>query len=380
MLKLTLDRTKPLKPAPWNERALGVYRQQTIYKDRNVQPGDEFSYLSFEPTINLLVNTHVKVKDYEVVELGAGKPQRRLLRVDLQAEKVQQLQLPPYVVWLDDEMNPVRSQFEVPGLGKVLLHRTTRDIAVAPAAGAPALDVGISHYIRLNQRIARPHETKAAVYRVTIKDEDNPAETFAQSTRQEITSVNGSTLELRVHGGVAEQAKQPGPEYTESSYFINSDDQRVKTIANQAVGAESDPWRKARRIERWVHANMRIRAHEALATADHVAKTLEGDCTEFAMLTAALCRAAGIPSRTATGLVYADVRQGPVFAFHMWTEVWIDGQWRALDATLGQGGIGAAHLKIADQSWHEERSLTPLLPVVRVLGKLSIEVVRAEGR
>jgi transglutaminase-like putative cysteine protease len=59
----------------------------------------------------------------------------------------------------------------------------------------------------------------------------------------------------------------------------------------------------------------------------------------------------------------------------MWAEVWIDGRWRALDATLGYGRIGAAHLKIADQSWHDERSLTPLLPVVRVLGKLAIEVV-----
>jgi hypothetical protein len=41
--------------------------------------------------------------------------------------------------------------------------------------------------------------------------------------------------------------------------------------------------------------------------------------------------------------------------------------------------VGAAHLKISDQSWHDERSLTPLLPVVRVLGKLAIDVVRVEG-
>jgi hypothetical protein len=79
------------------------------------------------------------------------------------------------------------------------------------------------------------------------------------------------------------------------------------------------------------------------------------------------------------GLIYADVRTGPVFAFHMWTEVWVSGRWHALDATLGLGHVGAAHLKISDQSWHDERSLTPLLPVVRVLGKLAIDVVRVEG-
>ena len=94
------------------------------------------------------------------------------------------------------------------------------------------------------------------------------------------------------------------------------------------------------------------------------------------MLTAALCRAAGVPSRTAVGLVYVDdPDRGPVFGFHMWTEVWVKGQWLGLDATLGQGGVGAAHLKIADHSWRDIQTLAPLLPVTRVLGKTRIEVV-----
>ncbi|MGE3803990.1 MAG: transglutaminase family protein, partial [Gemmataceae bacterium] len=113
---------------------------------------------------------------------------------------------------------------------------------------------------------------------------------------------------------------------------------------------------------------------EAFATADHVAKSLEGDCTEHAMLTAAMCRAAGVPSRTAIGLVYVDAAAGPTMGFHMWTEVWVDGQWLPIDATLGRGYVGASHLKISDHSWHEIQSLTPLLPVVRVVGKVSISV------
>ena len=57
-------------------------------------------------------------------------------------------------------------------------------------------------------------------------------------------------------------------------------------------------------------------------------------------------------------------------AYHMWTEVWVSGQWLAIDATLGQGSIGAAHVKIADHSWYDTHSLTPLLAVARVLDKL----------
>jgi len=53
----------------------------------------------------------------------------------------------------------------------------------------------------------------------------------------------------------------------------------------------------------------------------------------------------------------------------------VRGQWLSLDATLGQGRVGATHLKISDQSWHEARDMTPLFPVVRVLGRVRIEVL-----
>jgi transglutaminase-like putative cysteine protease len=150
----------------------------------------------------------------------------------------------------------------------------------------------------------------------------------------------------------------------------------VKELARKAAGSETDPWRKALRIERWVHDHMHNRNDEALATAKDVARTLEGDCTEYSMLMAAMCRAEGIPSRTAIGLIYADTRNsGPVFAFHMWTEVWVRGRWVPLDATLGRGYVGATHLKITDHSWHDTRSMTPLLPILRVLGRVTIDVV-----
>jgi transglutaminase-like putative cysteine protease len=107
---------------------------------------------------------------------------------------------------------------------------------------------------------------------------------------------------------------------------------------------------------------------QAMATADNVAKTLTGDCTEYAMLGAAMCRAAGVPSRTVLGLVYAPAKDGkPYLAYHMWFEVFAQGQWLPLDATLGGGGVGPGHLKIADHSWHDEKTFAPLLPVLRVL-------------
>ena len=102
-----------------------------------------------------------------------------------------------------------------------------------------------------------------------------------------------------------------------------------------------------------------------LVPADQTARELRGDCRHYALLTAALCRAQGIPARTAIGLIYVKpAGQGPVLGFHMWTEVWVNGRWLGIDATLGQGSVGAGHLKIADTSWNDVQTLAPLLPVV----------------
>ncbi|MCI0637575.1 MAG: transglutaminase family protein [Gemmataceae bacterium] len=379
MLRLSLDKNKPLQPAPWNDKVLGVYRQQRLLQEKDVKPGDTFSYLSFEPSINLVVNTKVETKNYEQVELFGGKEKRKLLKVVSTPEKIQNVQLPPLVAWLGDDLMPLRSEAEIPGLGRVTLYRTTKAVALNPAAVGGLTDIGLGQFVRMKKPIARPYETSRARYRITIRDEDDPATTFSQDERQKVLRSDGNTIELEVRArGDAKETPAPSTDFLESSYFINCKDARVRESAKKAAGAETDPWKKAQRIEKWVNLNMKVVSHEALATADHVARTLTGDCTEFAMLTAAMCRAEGIPSRTALGLIYADVRSGPVFAFHMWAEVWVEGEWRALDATLGRGGIGATHLKISDQSWHDMRAMTPLLPVIRVLGRVSIEVLSTE--
>ena len=194
-------------------------------------------------------------------------------------------------------------------------------------------------------------------------------------------NLKGNTFELHVRTPrKLKPVEKPEPvsdDFLKACYFLNSDDKLVKQHAGAAVGTEKDPLRKALKIERWVHDNMTNKNFtEAFATASQVARTKEGDCTEHAVLAAAMCRAAGVPSRTAFGLVYVDSEKGPTMGFHMWAEVYVNGQWVPIDATLGRNFVGATHLKISDHSWAKTESLTPLLPVVRVVGKVQIEVLK----
>lgn len=387
-LQLQIDSGRKFdRKMPWNKEAVGLLGQERIYRDKQVKPGDSLSYLSYEPIINRLVTVRAAVKDYEEVDVLGDR--RKLLRVEAAPDKVtgpngEQVPLPKMTLWLGDDLLPVCSAVEMPGLGTLRLFRTTRAIALAKGAPPKNIDIGLNSLIRLNQAIPNPTGVPGVVYRITVQDDD-PATTFAQDARQTIRNVNGKSFELHVKPvrGPSESVtgEEIGDEFSRSCYYINSDDARVKELARQAVGDEKDAWKKAKAIERFVYNYVKLDNSAPFTSADQVAANPRGDCRHKAMLSAAMARAAGVPSRTAVGLVYTyDRERGPVLAFHMWTEVAIQGQWLALDATQALGSVGADHVKIADHSWHDTQSMIPLLPVNRVLlAKPSIEVLRIES-
>src|SRR5262249_11198758 len=202
-------------------------------------------------------------------------------------------------------------------------------------------------------------------------DDENPATTFAQDSRQTCKNVQGNSFELHVLATVPPPSTALSvpvkEEFVKSCYWIDSEDARIKEYARRAAAKLNDPWEKAKAIERWVHEHMHLSFEEPFAPASTVAETLRGDCRQYGLLTTAMCRAARVPARTALGLCYAqDAQRGPAMAFHLWTEVLVRGEWVGIDATRGQGYVGATHLKIADSSWSDTQSLTPLLPVIRV--------------
>jgi hypothetical protein len=373
------------KLIPWDPRVVGTLGELNLIKNRKPKPGDRFDYVVYEPIINALVTIRVTVEAYEEVAIAGQRP--KLLRVSAVPDEIAGAQLPSQVLWFDATYEPRRSLTSMPGFGYLVFERSTQKEATKPLDPNQLPDIMVRQSIKLNQRLNNPHAGEHLTYRITLAGDREPAKAFAQDERQTVRAVNGKTVEVQVKAlrsppaaAPAGAAADPGPEFLKSNFFITSDDERVKQHARVAVGAETDPWRKAQLIESWVHGKMNAQNFsEAMAPASEVAKTLTGDCTEYSMLAAAMCRAAGVPSRTAIGLVYVDAARQPFLGFHMWTEVYVRGTWVAIDATLGQGSVGPAHLKITDASWHDTRSMTPLLPLMRVmLGKPAVEISEAK--
>ena len=369
----------------WPDGVLGISKEATLFKDRKPKPGDTFDYLLYEGRLNRVMKVTVEVKALETIALFQGQPAKPMLRITTTLNPLKDkdgkviFRVPPATVWCDAETyEPVRTDQDMPSLGgRLIIARTTKEAALAPPTNVPDLfDV---QSIRLDREVPGIHEKAGLVYRVQTENDPNPEELFAQDARQALMNFDEKTkaFELRVTAlreprQKPEGVKPPGEEHLGKSFFVDWDDANVRKHSAAAVAglpAGADDWRKAKAIERWVKDNMRaVEFSQAMGTASSVAKSLSGDCTEYAMLSVALCRANGIPSRTALGLVYAPAPGGkPFLAYHMWFEVYVAGDWVALDATLGKGSIGPGHIKITDAHWHDERTFAPLLPVLRTL-------------
>ncbi|MDJ0911090.1 MAG: transglutaminase-like domain-containing protein [Woeseiaceae bacterium] len=67
--------------------------------------------------------------------------------------------------------------------------------------------------------------------------------------------------------------------------------------------------------------------------AAQVAESGEGDCTEHAVLLAALARHYEYPARVTLGVVLIENRRDVLAYGHAWTEIFVDGVWQVADAT-----------------------------------------------
>jgi hypothetical protein len=141
-------------------------------------------------------------------------------------------------------------------------------------------------------------------------------------------------------------------EATEPTRYLQSDNKQIIDLARRAVGGTRDAAEAARKIEAFVAEYIENRSLSVgYASAAEVAVSRQGDCSEFAVLTAAMCRAVGIPAQVVAGVAYVDDFMGNRgFGGHAWTQAYIGGKWVGLDASFkgaGRGGYDAGHIALA---------------------------------
>lgn len=362
----------------WQPNYGGPFADVQSLRSKPLQPGEARTITALVPSLNQIAETAFTAKEREKTKLLDSEAE--LLRV----EAVVNARTPQGVVqiastyWLNAEGEVLKSY--LPQLQQTS-YRTTKEVATAKSTGG-SFDLAEATIVKLAKPLRKPHDAKSIVYKATLPGGKIDG-VFIPGPTQRIKLLDKHTCELTIHAvrpGEPAQLDEPDTQPTKADLapntLVQSDDDLVLRLAHSAAEREEDPWKIATALETLVHRAVNKKNFtQTFATAAEVAKSREGDCTEHAVLLAALCRARGIPARCAMGLVYYPQAQG--FAYHMWTEVWIVDRWVPLDATLGRGGIGAGHLKLAHANLEGADAYSAFLPVFRVLGQLKLEVVDA---
>lgn len=113
--------------------------------------------------------------------------------------------------------------------------------------------------------------------------------------------------------------------------FIESDDATIIAAARRLRGG--DDFVTIRNIYDFVSTELRYAGYVAENLgATYALRERRGDCTEYATLVVALCRALGIPARMVEGYVSDRSFVPAAKDYHDWAEVWLAGRWRVVDA------------------------------------------------
>jgi hypothetical protein len=163
--------------------------------------------------------------------------------------------------------------------------------------------------------------------------------------------------------------------YLASNAYLNLEDTLLARQAASLVPGETDPVRIAAAVYAWVAGRFRFQMGSVLfGTSSETVRDLTGDCSEAAILTAALLRARGVPARVALG--FASLGKG-VFIGHAWGEAWLDGGWVGVDAALRQFPAGAERVKLADLDGRGDMRIAAANLMMRTISNLDIEIVAA---
>lgn len=354
---------------PRSPDLIGPYAAFIRTRDTALKEGGHIEYSIFLPDLKKVSVCKLTVTGRKILELDGKKHL-------LWHGTVEQDILPGMLleVWMDNDGNLVRSFSNL--MGGLQTDRTTEARALRSVAPSQTVELMDGFFVHCNKKIAKPYQTAEILYRI-----EAPGETLSRlklaDRRQSIEETSPTHVVLRVRAlsdAKAPAADRPGKEFLRPAPYIQSDDPEIVAMAKSAVQGAQTPLEKARSLRQWVYKHIRKKDFGlAFASAKEVALTRRGDCTEHAVLLAALLRAQGIPARVAVGLVYF---QGK-FGYHMWSEAFLN-DWTAFDAALNQDLVDATHIKLTDSALQSDSAATPFLNVVSVIGNLKLTILEVK--
>ena len=206
----------------------------------------------------------------------------------------------------------------------------------------------------------------------------NIAEAVMSTSRQKLalSDVESGRLSIQIPTIAAENCLElpiqaSEREFLNTSAYIQASHPDIQVKTKEILVGEVNSWRAAERLCQWVYESITDKNIKGgFGSSLNTLESLTGDCTEHTVLFIALARAAGIPSRICSGIVFVN----DAFYYHFWPEVYV-GKWVQMDPTFGQIIADASHIQLWGGFFESDTMMEYAEGVYRTLNRLEIVVV-----
>ncbi|MCG8407360.1 MAG: transglutaminase family protein [Phycisphaerales bacterium] len=387
---------KKTKRYPFDPEIRFGWGQMLAQRERGLAPGTTFTLKTYDSTLKTdgPIDVEFKVHGKESIEVLGRK--KRLHRVTASMKLEQAPMGMPGAeggmtidsdVWLEDDLKPIVTTVNM-GFLKMRMYKTTK--ADALKGGAPP-EMFLETLVRTKERIGP--DANMVKLKLSLKDgvkfrlpdlPNTDMQTFKRiNDREAVVTIRRNDWDDARE--VEKMEQDPAlQEFLQASAVCDAKDRKVRRLARKAVRGKKTPAEKADALRKFVGGHIIHKGMDVgFATASEVARNQSGDCSEHGVLLAALARAAGLPARGVTGIV--EVPPGPfspakesAFGYHMWTQVYIGGQWLDLDAALRQTDCDPTHIAISLMPLNDEGMINSITSMIPLLGQLEIEILKVE--
>lgn len=323
----------------WPEGALLPEGQRLAVADHGFRRGSTYSLRIFEPSRQQVADVKVVVVGDESVELPGGTERLHHVREELAGTEGGGA----IEAWVDDDgsirrsIAPMQSfHVEMLACDEACAKAPNQDVDVLRAAM-----VASPRFLSANLR------TGPMRYIVAVRGQrSNP---FMDTDEQRVTDLGGGVYQVDTsysQGYVDEE--RPTREDTSPNPWVQSDAPEVRALAQRIVGGAQNDGQRMRRLRGFLTDYIDSKGLDVgYATAVETIHSRRGDCTEHAVLLAALARSLHIPARVVTGLVYVDQfgDSRHVFIPHAWVQAWLNERWVSFDSA--QGRYDTTHIALA---------------------------------
>jgi hypothetical protein len=362
------------KTIKWDEQALMPEGLRQIQMEKGLIPATSYKVKVFAPQLVQAVQTEITIGQKQNVNVLGEMKELYKVTSKTQIPSAGEITTTSFV---DDAL--VMHKSTMPFMNMQLeLVKCTEETAYSEII---PVEIAIRSFIPSPADLKNLQNAAKGTYVLKLTDV-NETLTLPETLNQKVIPLTSGGAKVIVQNNDIPTSRETSKKvngnmdkYLAPNRYLQSNNPEIINLAQKAVGNVTNPGKAAEKIETFVadyitKSNLSV----GYASAVEIMKNKSGDCSEFAVLTAALCRATGIPARVAVGIAYVDEFAGleKTFGGHAWTQVLIDGNWYDLDAAFkstGRSGFDCGHIVFTTGGGNPEDFLT----LLKTIGKIKIE-------